>query len=80
METKSSEVSRVRSDSQIFSANTSVDTNIIIELTPIEAEVIADYIFSKYTRLEDLGLHDSKCCVAMTNVWHKIQRAKNTNK
>lgn len=53
---------------------------IIISLTETEAEVIANYIFSKYTRLEDIGLHDSKCCIAMINVWHKIQRAKNNNK
>lgn len=53
---------------------------ITISLTETEAEVIANYIFSKYTRLEDIGLHDSKCCIAMINVWHKIQRAKNNNK
>ena len=49
---------------------------IIISLTETEAEVIANYIFSKYTRLEDIGLHDSKCCIAMCNVWHKIKRAE----
>lgn len=54
--------------------------SITISLTETEAEVIANYIFSKYTRLEDVGLHDSKCCIAMINVWHKIQRAKNNNK
>lgn len=49
---------------------------IIISLTETEAEVIANYIFSKYTRLEDIGLHDSKCCIAMCSVWHKIKRAE----
>ena len=49
---------------------------IIISLTETEAEVIANYLFSKYTRLEDIGLHDSKCCIAMCNVWHKIKRAE----
>ena len=49
---------------------------ITISLTETEAEVIANYIFSKYTRLEDIGLHDSKCCIAMCNVWHKIKRAE----
>ena len=50
--------------------------SITISLTETEAEVIANYIFSKYTRLEDIGLHDSKCCIAMCSVWHKIKRAE----
>lgn len=50
--------------------------SISITLTRTEAQVVADYIFSKYTRLEDIGLHDSKCCIAMCSVWHKIKRAE----
>lgn len=53
---------------------------ITITMTETEAEVISNYIFSKYTRLEDIGLHDSKCCIAMCSVWYKIQRAKNDSK
>jgi hypothetical protein len=53
---------------------------IVVELTEVEAQVVADYIFSKYTRLEDIGLHDSKCCIAMCNVWHKIKKAESEAK
>lgn len=64
------------SEAGLVPNSTAEPESILISLTRTEAQVVADYIFSKYTRLEDIGLHDSKCCIAMCSVWHKIKRAE----
>ena len=47
-----------------------------LNLTDDEAEVLADYLTRKAMRLEESGLHDSRCCLAMNSILLKICREK----
>lgn len=45
---------------------------MVLELNENEVDVLKDYLTRKTMRLEESGLSDSKCCLAMTSILHKI--------
>lgn len=47
---------------------------MILELNENEIDVLKDYLTRKTMRLEEVGLSDSKCCLAMTSILHKIYK------
>lgn len=49
---------------------------MIIELTNNELEVLKEYLIRKTSRLEESGLSDSKCCLAMMSILFKIYRGE----
>lgn len=49
---------------------------MILNLTDNEVEVLTDYLTRKAMRLEESGLQDSKCCLAMNSILLKICKEK----
>ena len=47
---------------------------MVLELNENEADVLKDYLTRKTMRLEEAGLSDSKCCLAMTSILYKIYK------
>lgn len=45
---------------------------MILELNKNEIEVLKDYLIRKTTRLEESGLSDCRCYLAMISILHKI--------
>ena len=45
---------------------------MVLELNENEVDVLKDYLTRKTMRLEEAGLSDSKCCLVMTSILHKI--------
>lgn len=45
---------------------------MILELNKNEIDVLKNYLTRKTMRLEEAGLSDSKCCLAMTSILYKI--------
>lgn len=52
---------------------------MILNLTDDEIEVLTDYLTRKAMRLEESGLQDSKCCLAMNSILLKICKEKRNN-
>lgn len=49
---------------------------MILNFTDNEIEVLTDYLTRKAMRLEESGLQDSKCCLAMNSILLKICKEK----
>lgn len=47
-----------------------------ITLNDNEVEVLDNYLTRKVMRLEESGLADSRCCLAMTSILAKLYRGK----
>ena len=47
---------------------------MVLELNENEVDVLKDYLTRKTMRLEESGLSDSKCCLAMTSILYKIYK------
>ena len=45
-----------------------------IELTSKEAKILGDYLLRKTRYLEESGLQDSDCCIAMNSILFKLYR------
>lgn len=45
-----------------------------LELTKDEAEVLETYLFRKCAKLEESGLTDSRCYVALSSIRHKLRQ------
>lgn len=50
-----------------------------LNLTDNEIDVLTDYLTRKAMRLEESGLHDSRCCLAMNSILLKIHKEKKNN-
>lgn len=48
---------------------------MILNLNDIEIDVLMNYLIRKTMKLEDSGLYDSKCCLAMNSILSKIYQA-----
>lgn len=48
---------------------------MILELNENEIDVLKNYLTRKTMRLEEAGLSDSKCCLAMNSILTKIYQA-----
>lgn len=49
---------------------------MILELNENEIDVLKNYLTRKTMRLEEAGLSDSKCCLAMTSILYKIYKGE----
>ena len=49
---------------------------MILELNENEIEVLKNYLIRKTMRLEEAGLSDSRCCLAMTSILYKIYKGE----
>lgn len=47
-----------------------------LNLDENEVEVLTDYLTRKAMRLEESGLKDSRCCLAMNSILRKIYKEK----
>ena len=45
---------------------------MILNLNKNETDVLETYLTKKVMRLEESGLHDSRCCLAMNSILDKI--------
>ena len=45
-----------------------------------EAEVLENYLTRKTMRLEESGLHDSRCCLAMNAILYKLHKGASHGK
>ena len=49
---------------------------MILNLNKNETDVLETYLTKKVMRLEEVGLSDSKCCLAMTSILYKIYKGE----
>lgn len=49
---------------------------MILELNENEIEVLKNYLIRKTMKLEEVGLSDCKCCLAMTSILYKIYKGE----
>lgn len=49
---------------------------MLLNLNNNEVEVLVNYLTRKTMRLEESGLHDSRCCLAMNSILRKIYKEK----
>lgn len=51
---------------------------MILDLDKNEVDVLKDYLTKKTMRLDEEGLSDSRCYLAMMSILHKIYKAETT--